>query len=98
MSDLLNNAPLHWPEAREWMWTYCIYLGPFTDRRGRNYDLGIYLSPAEDYRSPHDIDRVSAAIVYGPEDGNYISGPLYYGTSEAHNETISRAKTLGLIE
>jgi hypothetical protein len=65
MYNLLTNAPLFYPSAKEWMWDYCIYLGPFTDSKGNNYDLGIYLG----------LDSYpSAAIVYGNEPGNYLSG------------------------
>lgn len=28
---------LFYPSAVEWMWSYCTYLGPFTDSKGCNY-------------------------------------------------------------
>lgn len=93
MKDLLNNAPLYYPSAKEWMWSYCIYLGPFTDSKGHNYDLGIYI----------DFDSVfeySDATVYGDEPGEYMSGPLnsIYITSESKKEVVRRAIELNLIK
>ncbi len=94
---LLINAPLFYPSARKWMWDYCIYLGPFTDSEGKNFDLGIFMGD-----SPN---RVSAAIVYGDTAGNYYSGDLKsFGTdetwvhSEVYIETRKRATALGLYK
>ena len=32
---------LYYPQAIDWMWNYCIYLGPWTDSDGTKYDMGI---------------------------------------------------------
>lgn len=84
-----------YPEAENWMWTYCEFLGKFTDSKGRNYDLGIYVG-----EKPY----ISAAIVWGNTPGDYSSGDLhrYSGHSgtnfvkfEHYTETINRAKKAG---
>jgi hypothetical protein len=90
MSNLLYNAPLYYPSAREWMWNYCIYLGPFTDRKGHNYDLGIHI----DYGS---VFEYSNATVYGNERGDYQSGDLFRNPTETATEVVRRAKELKLI-
>ena len=94
MTNLLHGAPLYYPSAKEWMWNYCIYLGPFTDNRGNNYDLGIYIN--------HDsFLEYSNATVYGDESGNYLSGSLYPRldfSNEVSNEVVRRAKELNLIK
>lgn len=87
--EVLFNAPLHYPSAREWMWNYCIYLGPFTDSDGINYDLGIHIGKH---------GHVSAAIVDGHEDGSYFSGSINKTTRECYVETKRRAIQLGLIK
>lgn len=91
MNNLLNSAPLYYPSAKEWMWKYCIYLGPFTGSKGHNYDLGIYIE---------DSDSIYNATVYGDEDGDYHSGQIYPiidfdGT--VVQEVLRRAKELNLI-
>jgi hypothetical protein len=92
-NNLLHGAPLYYPSAKEWMWTYCIYLGPYTDSKGNNYDLGIYIN--------HDsFLEYSNATVYGNEPGNYLSGTLKeYGEwmNEIHIEVVRRAKLLNLM-
>jgi hypothetical protein len=87
MNNLLVNAPLYYPSGREWMWNYCIYLGPFTDSEGHNYDLGIYLG-----------DEASAAIVYGDTPGDYLSGGNINRDMECYEEMWRRAKQLNLIK
>ncbi len=89
MKNLLFNAPLFYPSAKEWMWSYCIYLGPFTDSEGENYDLGIYL---DNYKGK------SAAIVYGDKPGNYLSGDNINRDMECYQEMWRRAKELNLIK
>ena len=85
--DLLVNVPLNWPEAREWMWNYCVYLGGY-EENGIKYDLGVYMGAKW---------GVSAAIVYGPNDGDYLSGPLNPGTGgDLYKEVNKRMKVLGL--
>ena len=87
---LLDNTPLFYPEHRNHIWTYCIYLGPYSND-GRNYDLGIYIKPNS---------IVSAAICYGPEPSEYISGPIdCIGAWERlpyYCETYKRAMFLNL--
>lgn len=56
------------PQADEWMWNYCHYLGSI-ELNGDKYDLGIHKSK--------DVDRYSFAIVYGNDPGDYISGIIY---------------------
>ena len=87
MSQILHNAPLYYPSAREWMWDYCIYLGPYTCPDGHKYDLGIYIGN----------DEMSAAIVFGNRPGDYSSGPIT-STSPEYVETIRRAKLLELMK
>lgn len=91
---MLDNVKLHWPEARGWMWDYCVYLGGYTHQeKGTNYDLGVYV----------DLDgSLSAAIVFGNEPGSYMSGDLN-GFIEAFGhpayvETLRRAKEIGLLD
>jgi hypothetical protein len=80
---------LYYPLAIEWMWDYCIYLGAFTNSEGQNFDLGVYID---------NNKIVSAAIVYGDEAGQYLSGHLdVFGYtdevwSEVYKETRSRLK------
>lgn len=97
MDNLLTGAPLFYPKAKQWMWDYCIYLGPYTDSEGENYDLGIWMGRSG--KMP------SAAIVYGNEPGMYISGELnVFGKDESwsyyeHYEVVRfRARALGLIQ
>jgi hypothetical protein len=92
-NNLLHGAPLYYPSAKEWMWTYCIYLGPYTDSRGKNYDLGIHIN--------HDsFLEYSNATVYGDEPGNYSSGviyPMIDFDNEISQEVVRRAKLLNLL-
>lgn len=97
MSLILNGAPLFYPSAKEWMWNYCIYLGPYTTSKGVNYDLGMYKYESGNLNT--------AAIVYGEMPGEYLSGALeekfYANKTDDHSllymETIRRAKALNLI-
>ena len=90
--NTLANLELYYPSAREWMWDYCIYLGPFTSSTGDKYDLGAF-SNGKAY---------SAAIVYGDTPGNYISGGLEMFNpkkdNELYNEVEKRLKALGLLK
>jgi hypothetical protein len=98
-NQLLVGAPLFYPSAREWMWNYCIYLGPFTDERGHNYDLGIFIS-----NEVTGLESFSAAIVYGNTPGNYLSGSMktfYYNDKNPfsyYTEVYNRMKLLGLYK
>ena len=88
---ILNNVKLNYPEARDWMWDYCVYLGPFN----KKYDLGVYVHPEGD---------LSAAVVYGNRPGEYISGEekcynrnnLKSNSSIACREAFRRAHLIGL--
>jgi len=89
--NLIINAPLYYPSAKEWMWNYCIYLGPFTDSKKHNYDLGIYID---------DHNYISNATVYGDTPGEYLSGEIYPRVdfnNEIVKEVIRRAIELNLI-
>lgn len=58
------------PEADEWMWNYCTYLGSGIYNGKEKLDLGVHVSSEK--------GNVSFAIVYGPEGGQYASGPIYF--------------------
>lgn len=91
-NNLLYGVNLFYPGAKEWMWSYCICLGPFTDSTGKNFDLGLYLS--------NDSESPCAAIVYGNNEGNYLSGSFDNMSSESREnyiEAYRRAKELNLI-
>lgn len=81
---------LFYPSAKDWMWNYCTYLGPFVASDGSKYDLGIY--------------KDAAAIVDGNEPGDYFSGELHvfgFGNrpkDAAYEETRRRASMLGLFD
>ncbi len=62
------------------IWRYCLHLGPWT-YEGQNFDLGILHNPG---RSEH----LSLAVVYGPENHQYISGPTYI---ECRDDNIHKA-------
>ena len=92
-NNLLHGAPLYYPSAKEWMWNYCIYLGPYTcNKLGRNYDLGIYIYG-------DSFIEHSNATVYGNEPGEYMSGSLDYPDhlNEISREVVRRAKLLNLL-
>lgn len=87
----MNPSSLFYPSAIHWMWNYCIHLGPFTDSNGNNYDLGIYIDPAS-------AIGPSAAIVYGNNPGNYLSGTVHFRSQqECYVEMWKRVKYLNLI-
>jgi hypothetical protein len=92
MNNTLLNVELYYPSAREWMWDYCIYLGPFTSSTGDKYDLGAF----------NNGEGYSNATVYGDTPGNYISGELEMfnrdKTNELYNEVEKRLKALGLLK
>lgn len=100
MENKINVEELYYPSAIEWMWNYCHYLGPFTDSRGNNYDLGIYIDKSDGH--------YSGAIVFGNTPGDYYSGQLIENNKhddnperdwyeEKYRETYSRAKKQNLI-
>jgi len=90
--ETLYEVDLYYPSAREWMWSYCMYLGPYTDSKGNNFDLGVYFQ---------DGKVNSFAIVHGNEPGDYFSGNFIdfkRGSykRECYIETANRVKLLGL--
>jgi hypothetical protein len=56
------------PDAHEWMWNYCVYLGS-TECNGKQYDLGVFVSEMRD-------EPLSLAVVYDNQPGKFISGYL----------------------
>ena len=83
----------YFPDADEWMWNYCTFLGKFEDKKGQKFDLGILEN--------NGYGEWSLAVVYGNNPGDYISGG-----AKMHNknsdfefvlETLKRAKKLNLI-
>ena len=63
-------SDLHYNSAKEWMWDYCLFLGKFTDSKGRNYDIGIHFNGEN-----CDLDyKYSDATVYEDNPGSYSSG------------------------
>ncbi len=91
-TEVLKGVKLYYPEARDWMWDYCVYLGPYTSPSGEHLDLGVYLS---DFTLDHSV---SLAAVYGNNDGDYISG-MINSTIETpmYVEALKRAYALGLV-
>lgn len=65
-------SDLHYPDAKKWMWDYCLFLGKFTDNKGNNYDLGVLL----------DTDgQFINATVYDNKAGSYLSGTMDYNST-----------------
>jgi hypothetical protein len=93
-----NKGDKFYPDHH--MWTYCTFLGKYTDSNGQNYDLGIYEHP----RLEGDY-KYCEATVYGNENHEYLSGLLVVGlksddggtTYERLRETYKRAIEKGLI-
>jgi hypothetical protein len=102
---IINPDDKFYPEADAWMWDYCIFLGKFTDSKGENYDLGIHKRMSV-FEGELWVD-ISDATVYGPEGGNYSSGPLRKRdmeqdlangfVCERRIEVVRRAKLLNII-
>jgi len=108
MNITIEQMDFFYPEAKDWMWNYCLPLGKFTDSRGRNYDLGVYIN---DDDVPTNM-RISAAIVSSNEAGDYYSGSVIERGNVKYNinetdvvaqyeekfiETLKRCKALGII-
>lgn len=86
---------LYYPSAIDWMWDYCIYLGPYTDSDGNKYDLGVYVRKGYSNFPDHSV---SLAAVYGNESGQYLSGPLIkFIDDELYQEAAIRAAKHGLL-
>ena len=65
---LLKETPpkpevLFYPDALDWMWDYCVYLGS-CNVDGHQFDMGIY----------HNSQGFSMAVVTENTPGSYISG------------------------
>ena len=58
-----------YPEAENWMWNYCIYLGPYESVGARKYDLGVYVDPqgllSSMAMNPVHIFQVNLALLKG---------------------------------
>jgi len=92
----INIDDKFYPEANDWMWDYCTFLGKFISSDGSKYDLGIVLKS-----KAMILEEYSLAIVYGSSDCNYISGFVYDEDKETRDfiiETLRRARLLNLIK
>jgi len=68
-------SDLFYPQAIDWMWDYCLFLGKFTDSKGVNYDLGVHFNGES--LTTHQF---SLAIVYSNEPGDYSSSYMDFNT------------------
>lgn len=68
MTNIKVVQKKHFPNADNWMWDYCKYLGSI-EYQGYKFDLGIWIPKGK-------IERPSYAIVYGNDAGDYISGHI----------------------
>ncbi len=65
-------SDLHYPDAKDWMWDYCLFLGKFTDSESKNYDLGVHFN-GEQFDKDYFF---SDATVFSNEPWCYYSGFL----------------------
>ena len=93
----INLNDKYYPEADNWMWNYCTYLGKYKSFDGKQYDLGILLNA-------NYIDGyTSLAVVYDNIPGSYISGDIkkykkdFDKIPDFIKETIRRTELLNLI-
>jgi hypothetical protein len=97
---IINPDDKFYPNADNWMWDYCIFLGKFTDSKGKNYDLGVHIENWVDNNALYR--NVSDATVYDNKDGSYTSGSLTRNIEgedrEWKLEVIRRAKAMNLIK
>lgn len=92
LRDKQDLSDLHYNSAKEWMWDYCLFLGKFTDSKGRNYDLGIHFN-GED----RDLDYIySDATVYEDNPGSYSSGYMNHNIipTSVDNKPNTENKTM----
>lgn len=93
MSFIINPEDKFYPEHNVYMWTYCTFLGKFTDSDGRNIDLGVLID---------DDGKLLDASVYGPEDYSYTSGQIShdwrYETREWCIELYRRIRILNIMK
>lgn len=98
-SFVIDPTDKHYPQADNWMWHYCVFLGKFTDSTGKNYDLGVHIDISV-YNGKLSKD-VCDATVHSNEPGNYTSGDLSRldntETREWKLEVIRRARILNLL-
>ncbi len=107
----IEQMEFHFPDAKNWMWNYCLPLGKFTDSRGNNYDLGVYIYENDSPIATTNM-RISAAIVFSNEAGDYYSGSVVERGNVKYNvnqtdvvaqmeekyvETLKRCKALGIV-
>jgi len=92
----INEKDKFYPDANEWMWNYCTFLGKYTDKSGNNYDLGILIKADNNLL----LNEYSLAIVYDNIPGSYISSyiPDESNSPEFVKETLKRARNLNLIK
>lgn len=102
---IINPDDKFYPQANEWMWDYCTFLGKFTDSQGNNYDLGVYIRHS--VYNGEIFTTESEATVYGNEPGDYYSGDFRHIRlddnykwigQERLDEAYRRAKVLNLIK
>lgn len=62
-------SDLHFPNHH--IWTYCLFLGKFTDSKGEHYDLGVHFNEGSLWSY-----KFSDATVYGNEPYEYSSGVM----------------------
>jgi len=100
MSFIINPDDKFYPQANEWMWSYCTFLGKFTDKEGINYDLGVYIDTGVFVHSPRNV---CDATVHSNTPGDYTSGdferfPISEDDRDWKQEVYKRAKILNLIK
>lgn len=66
MSFIINPDDKFYPDHNSHIWTYCTFLGKFTDEQGRNHDLGVFFDETGIYDATTHSDA--------PED--YSSGEI----------------------
>jgi hypothetical protein len=89
---IMKKSYFYFPQAKEWMWNYCIPLGKFT-HKGKRYDLGVHVS---------EDKEISGAIVYGDNPGEYYSPDINslrypnkkFSMSPIYKETFKRLQRL----
>jgi len=90
-----NLEDKFFPNADNWMWGYCEFLGKYISEKGDEYDLGILVDSEAIL-----LNEYSFAIVYDNIPGSYISGYAYNGENELDDirkETLRRARLLNII-
>lgn len=76
----IDHADKFYPEHNSYIWTYCIFLGKFTDSNGENYDLGVCVQKGK--TSVCFLD----ATTYGPEGYQYSSGVFSKSMLDVYKE------------